>query len=317
MNADGLSGSPRLMLYGSNETHNSVHKSVRLLGLGLASFREIPVTDRFEVDVPALEAAIAADRHAGHRPFCVVGNAGTVNTGATDDLDRLADICAAEQLWFHVDGAFGALASLTPCRSILHGLERADSVAFDLHKWMYMQYDVGCALVRHPDAHLATFAAPGGYLGRTDGGIASGGHWFSELGPELSRCFRALKVWMSIKEHGLDRYGEQIQQNIDQAAYLAGLVEASESLELAAPVPLNIVCFRYRDERLAPDELDRLNERILVALQEQGIAAPSFTRIHGRFVIRVAISNHRSRRDDFDVLVREVTRLGVELAQDA
>ncbi len=246
--AHGLHASTaRLVLYCSTETHNSVAKSARLLGLGSVSLRQIGVNDRFEVDVAALEAAIADDRRAGHRPFAIIGNAGTVNTGAIDDLTRLAEISEREGLWFHVDGAFGALAVLVPSVAPrLAGMARADSIAFDLHKWMYMNYDVGCVLIRNRDEHRRAFTVPSGYLSRTNGGMATGEPWFSELGPELSRCFRALKVWMSIKEHGIDRYGEAIAQNIDQAQYLARLVDESPELERLAPVPLNIVCFRYR-----------------------------------------------------------------------
>lgn len=196
-------------------------------------------------------------------------------------------------------------------------MERADSLAFDLHKWLYMQYDVGCVLVRHPADHLASFSAPSGYLSRTTGGAATGGAWFSDFGPELSRGFRALKVWMSLKEHGIGAFGAAIQQNVDQARYLASLVEASDDLELMAPVPLNIVCFRFRDARLDPSTLDTLNERIVVELQESGVAVPSYARIRGRFAIRVAIVNHRSRREDFELLAREVVRIGKRFGEAA
>ena len=314
VNAGGLQASSRrVLLYCSVETHSSVHKAARLLGLGQAGLRLIPVNEQFEIDLAALQRQLTVDRAEGHRPFCIIGNAGTVNTGAIDDLARLADICAREGAWFHVDGAFGALAALTSERARLSGMERADSLAFDLHKWLYMQYDVGCVLVRHPADHLASFSAPSGYLSRTAGGVATGGAWFSDFGPELSRCFRALKVWMSIKEHGIDKYAAAIQQNVDQARYLASLVNESPELELLAPIPLNIVCFRYRDPGLDAAALDTLNEQIVVRLHESGVAVPSYARIRGAFAIRVAIVNHRTRREDFELLAREVLRLGRSL----
>jgi glutamate/tyrosine decarboxylase-like PLP-dependent enzyme len=214
--------------------------------------REIPVDDSYRVDVAALRKAIAEDRKAGRHPFCVVGNAGTVNTGAIDALPELADLCKAEDLWFHVDGAFGALAAIAPgLQTLVRGMERADSIAFDLHKWMYMPYEVGCALVRWPEKHRSTFVSPADYLAHLTRGLPAGPTWFSEYGVQLSRGFRALKVWMSIKENGVAKYGRLVRQNCDQARYLEGLVEATPELELMAPVSLNIVCFRF-----APDGID-------------------------------------------------------------
>ncbi len=308
----GLAGLPRRMvLYASTETHNSVKKAVSLLGLGRQALREIPVDREFRVDLAALRAAIAADRAAGHHPFCVVGNAGTVNTGALDDLEALADLCRDQDLWLHVDGAFGALAALAPeLRPRARGMERADSLAFDFHKWMYMPFEVGCVLVRHEEQHHATFTAPAEYLKRSDRGTASGPTWFSEYGVQLSRGFRALKVWMSLQEHGARKYGRLIEQNVAQAVYLTERVERTPELELLAPTALNIVCFRYRAPGLDDEMLDRLNEEVLLGIQEAGVAVPTATRLRGRYAIRVAIVNHRSRREDFDLLVEEVLARG-------
>ncbi|MCC7352807.1 MAG: amino acid decarboxylase [Anaerolineae bacterium] len=309
----GVQGAPkRLTLYGSQEMHSSIQKGVELLGLGSDSLRHVPVNADYQIEVTALDAAIARDRAAGMQPFCVIGNAGTVNTGAFDDLARLADICQREGLWFHVDGAFGALAALSPAlRHLVAGMERADSLAFDLHKWMYMPYEAGCALVRREEDHRRAFALTPEYL--THGGergLAAGSQWFSDYGIQLSRGFRALKVWMSIKEHGIRKYGRLIRQNVEQARYLAGLVDAAPTLERLAPVPLNIVCFRYKADHLDEAALNRLNQEILVQLHESGIAVPSYTTLNGKYALRVAITNHRSRREDFDLLVREVMRLG-------
>jgi glutamate/tyrosine decarboxylase-like PLP-dependent enzyme len=264
-----------------------------------------------------LEAAIAEDRARGLKPICVIGNAGTVNTGAIDDLDALANICEREGLWFHVDGAFGALAATSPqLRPQLAGMERADSLAFDLHKWMYLPYEVGCALVRHPQAHSETFTATGAYLAQTERGLTSRSTWFAGYGVQLSRGFRALKVWLSLKEHGIDKFRRLIEQNVEQARYLVALVEASTELQLLAPAPLNVVCFRYTDSSLDETQLNRLNEELLIRLHESGVAVPSSTMLNGTYALRVAITNHRSRREDFDLLVRKVVELGRELARD-
>jgi len=313
----GVYASPRKMiLYGSSETHSSVQKAVELLGLGSSAFRQIPVDENFQIDVSELETAIARDAQAGCQPFCVVGNAGTVNTGATDDLLALAQICQREKLWFHVDGAFGALAGLSPeLRPLVAGMEKADSLAFDLHKWMYMPYEVGCALVRHEEAHRKAFALTPDYLTHADRGLAGGKMWFSDYGVQLSRGFRALKVWMSLKEHGVQKYAKLIKQNVNQARYLAKLVEDSADLQLLAPVPLNIVCFRFVADQHNDETLNELNKELLIQLHESGVAAPSYTSIHGRYALRVAITNHRSRRHDFQVLVDEVVRLGNALVK--
>ncbi len=311
----GMAAAPQpLVLYASTETHSSVQKAVELLGIGRENYRKIPVDDDYRIDVAQLTAAIAADRAAGRRPFCVLGNAGTVNTGAYDDLPALAALCQREDLWFHVDGAFGALAALAPeVRPLVAGMELADSLAFDLHKWMYVPYEVGCALVRNSVAHKESFNVNPTYLARATRGLASGDDWLSDFGVQLSRGWRALKVWMSIKEHGLDRYAQLIQQNVDQARYLAELVRRSPHLELVASVPLNIVNFRYVQPGADQETLNELNRELLMRLQESGVALPSNSILRGRYAIRVAITNHRSRREDFDLLVSTVERLGAEL----
>ncbi len=317
--AEGLQreGTPRLLLYGSSETHSWARKASELLGLGDRAFRRIPVTPTYEIDVAALRAAIAADRAAGHRPFCVIGNAGTVNTGATDDLRALAALCREEQLWFHVDGAFGAFAALAPSlRERVAGLEQADSIAVDLHKWGYLPFEVGLALVRHPDAHRATFAAASSYLDATPRGIVAGGLPFAELGIQLSRGFRALKVWMSLKSHGADAWGRLVEQNVAQAHHLRDRVMGDPRLELLAPAPLNVVCFRFVAPGLDGAALDAVNQEILLRVQERGIAVPSSTVLGGRFALRVAVTNHRSRLADFDLFLDAVLAAGAELTAD-
>jgi glutamate/tyrosine decarboxylase-like PLP-dependent enzyme len=308
----GAAGLPKpMVLYASSETHSSVRKAVELLGLGRDALRTIPVDDELRIDVSALEACIVADHRDGLEPFCVVANVGTVNTGAIDNLTRMADLCAAHNLWLHIDGAFGALAWLCDeLRPALKGLQRADSLAFDLHKWMYLPYDVGCIFVRDEKAHHDAFAVTPTYLSRTVAGPASHLKSFADCGIELTRRFRALKVWMTLKAYGVQAFERQIRKNVKQAAYLSERIESHPDLELAAPVRLNVVCFRYVAPCLGPEELDQLNEELLVRLQLSGTALPSHTILNGRFVIRVAITNHRSEYSDFDLLVQTVARLG-------
>lgn len=315
---DGLGdGSPPLIVYASTQVHSSVKKAVELMGLGHKHLRLIPVDAEYRVDVPALAAAIAADRAQRRRPICVVGNAGTVNTGATDDLEALGRLCRAENLWFHVDGAFGALVRLAPeLAGIVRGLETADSVAFDLHKWGYLPFEVGCTLVRHPTIHRDTFAEAPSYLGATARGLAAGGVLFADLGIQLSRGFRALKVWMAFKTHGADLIGRMVAQNVAQVRFLVSLIDAHPKLELLAPAPLNICCFRYVAPDLDVVALNALNQEILWRLQESGVALPSHTVLDGRFAIRVANTNQRSRREDFELLVKTVVEIGDAVRQE-
>ena len=254
---EGLAGAPvgtggapqRLTVYCSAEAHSSLTKAVELLGMGTSSLRRVPTDDLMRIDLGALAEMVARDRDDGLRPVCVVGVAGTTNTGSIDDLPALADFCAREGLWFHVDGAFGAWAAIAPeSRHLVAGMERADSLAFDLHKWMNLTYPVGCVLVRDAEAQLRTFSLTPSYLAHGEGERGLTGvdvPWLSDYGFELSRGFHALKVWMALKEHGADKFARVIQQNIDQARYLAGLVAAAPELEQALPAALNIVCFRY------------------------------------------------------------------------
>lgn len=303
-----------LTVYASTETHSSNHKAVELLGLGKHWMRAIPVNDKYQIDVQAIKAALADDISAGYKPVCIIGNAGTVNTGAIDDLDALADICEQEGIWFHVDGAFGALAALSDdLRERVAGLERADSLAFDLHKWMYMPFEAACVLIRDFEDHVNTFSEEPDYLSRMPRGPASGAHpWYGDLGVQLTRGFKALKIWMTLKAYGLGKFARLVEQNVNQARYLAGLVEVNPHLELLADVPLNIVCFRYVAEDMDDEALDALNLEIMLRLHERGLAVPSYTRLNGKFALRVAITNHRSRREDFDFLVEKV----IEIAQE-
>jgi len=301
----------RLLVYASAETHSCVQKAAELLGIGSNNLVKIPVDDEYRIRIDLLEQQIKEDKAKGYSAFCIVGNAGTVNTGAIDDLEALAGIARREGIWLHVDGAFGAVPNLLPeYKTQLKGLQLADSVAFDYHKWFYVNYDVGGLLVRDAAAHREAFEINASYLALHERGIISGPYNFNHLGIELSRGFRALKVWMMLKEQGLDKYRRMIRQNIQQAQWLAQMIRHEEKLELMAPVPMNIVCFRYIDKRLSNEELNLLNKEILMQLHENGDAAPSFTILKGSYVIRVANVNHRSRREDFEFLVQKVIEIG-------
>jgi glutamate/tyrosine decarboxylase-like PLP-dependent enzyme len=311
----GLQAAPQpLTVYASTEIHSCNQKAVELLGLGSSSLRKVSVNEDFTIDLKALEAALSADHAAGYRPICIIGSAGTVNTGAVDDLNALADLCKREGIWFHVDGAIGAVAVLAEnVKPQLKGIERADSVALDLHKWMHIPFEAGCVLVRHAEDHRRTFSLTPEYLEHESRGLAAGHLWFSDYGLQLSRQFRALKVWMSIKEHGLERFGRMISRNVEQAQYFGQLVQNEPSMELLAPISLDIVCFRFNPGGLDNKTLNALNKEILMQLQERGIAAPSYTTLHGQYCLRIAIANHRSKQDDFDALAKEVVQLGQEL----
>jgi len=313
--AEGLQGDrPRLLFYASQEVHGWAHKAAELLGLGRRALRLAPSGADSRVDVAALARMIASDRREGHRPFCVVGTAGTINTGATDDLRALASLAADEGVWLHVDGAFGAFARLSEALAPrVAGLELADSVGFDMHKWMYMPFESACVLVRDGDAHRAAFASTAPYIAKKARGVIAGGLPFADRGLDLTRSFKALKVWMSLKAHGADAFARLVEQNVAQAEHLAARVREHPDLELLADVPLNVVCFRYRGGGLDDAALNALNEEILLRVQESGTAVPSSTVIAGRFALRVAIVNHRSRREDFDALVDAVARFGREV----
>lgn len=296
----------RLTAYTSQGAHGCIAKMMDLAGLGTAALRMIPVAPDYRIDLAALEQAIEADRAQGHTPFFVAATAGTVNTGAIDPLAAVADIAKRHGLWFHVDGAYGALAMLSPeLAPRLAGLERADSVAFDFHKWGQVPYDAGFVLIRDRQQHFDTFASPAAYLRRDTHGMAGGSPWPCDFGPDLSRGFRALKAWFTLQVYGADKLGQVISRTCALARYLEQRILATPGLELLAPVSLNIVCFRFRCA-----DADAVNAAIIVALQESGIAAPSATTLDGHLAIRAAIVNHRTNKGDIDALIKATLALG-------
>jgi aromatic-L-amino-acid/L-tryptophan decarboxylase len=300
----------RLVAYTSKAAHGCITQAMDLAGLGTDALRLIPTDERHQIDMNALATAIAADRRAGALPFLIVGTAGSVDIGAIDDLAALADLAAREKLWFHVDGAFGALGVLAPdLAPRLAGMERADSIAFDFHKWGQVPYDAGFIIVRDAAIHMATFASDAAYLRHEARGLAAGAPWPCDLGPDLSRGFRALKTWFTLKTYGTAALGAMISHTCALARHLAAAVEAHPALELLAPVQLNIVCFGYRCA-----DPDRVNAEIAIDLQESGLAAPSTTTVNGRVAVRAAIINHRTETRDLDTLVAAAVKFGARRA---
>jgi aromatic-L-amino-acid/L-tryptophan decarboxylase len=305
----GVGGDGELLrAYTSKAAHGCISKAMDIAGLGSCSLRSIVVDHVHRIDVAALREAVARDREAGLKPFLVVASAGTVDIGAIDDLREVAVFCRDEKLWFHVDGAFGALAILSPdLAPRLAGIERADSIALDFHKWGQVPYDAGFLLVRDGERHRDAFAQPAAYLRRETRGLAAGQQWPCDLGPDLSRGFRALKTWFTLKTFGTDRLGAVIAQTCELAKYLEERILAEPRLELLAPVNLNIVCFRYRAE-----DANAVNGEIVADLHEAGVAAPSTTMLDGRLAIRAAIVNHRTERCDIDALLAAVLSFGAQ-----
>ncbi len=300
MRQDGL-GAAKLVGYASAGVHLCVARGFDMTGIGAAALRLIPTDDRGRMRLDMLQETLAEDRAQGLQPFLLVGTAGGVDFGAIDDLSALAEIAAQQNLWFHVDAAFGANAMLSAAlRPRFAGIERADSVAFDFHKWAQVPYDAGCILVRDGEAHRAAFARNASYLARAARGLSAGEPWPVDLGPELSRGFRALKIWMTIATYGADRLGAVTEHCVGLAEHFAAMVVQSPDLEMAAPVPLNIVCFRVCG-------LDDHQHTDLAAdMQEAGQVVLSTTMLDGRVALRAAFVNHRTTEDDLPIILSAI-----------
>jgi aromatic-L-amino-acid/L-tryptophan decarboxylase len=307
---DGLRVSPQLVGYTSHEAHACIARAFEMTGIGSAHLRRIAADAEGRIRVDLLARAIEEDRGAGLSPFLVVGTAGSVNIGAIDDLGALAALCREEDLWFHVDGAFGALCVLSPeLKPLIKGIEEADSIALDFHKWLHVPYDAGFFLCRDGEVHRSAFMNPAAYLSRAPRGLAAGEIWPTDLGPDLSRSFRALKTWFTFQSFGAAQLGASIAQTCRIARHLADLVARSKTFELCAPVPLNIVCFSLRGDNAGPR-----NEAIVMDLHESGLAAPSTTHLDGRAVIRAAIVNHRTRAQDMETFLAAAEASAARLA---
>ncbi|MEO7156995.1 MAG: pyridoxal-dependent decarboxylase [Vicinamibacterales bacterium] len=301
-----LPGSPRI--YASTMTHMSIAKAASMLGLGKNAIVAVPVDDAHRMNPVLLAEQIRDDRASGHHAICVVATAGDVNTGAIDPLDAIADVCSANQLWLHVDGSYGALAAQSPhVGGAMRALGRADSMSLDPHKWLYTPLDAGCLLVRHPSTLRAAFSEGAGYIDVVaDRDMSDYAYW--DHSPELSRRFRALKIWFVLKLHGAQAIQQAIDGNIDVARHLAQAIEASRDFELMAPVPLSIVCFRYRDGD------DAFNKRLMVEVQRDGDSYLSNATLAGRFVLRACIVNFRTTRADVERLLDTIRRVAARMA---
>jgi aromatic-L-amino-acid/L-tryptophan decarboxylase len=298
------------VVYASDEVHMSVPKALALLGVGRANLRLVPVDDHFRMRADALQAAISKDRRAGRRAIAVVASAGTVNTGAIDPLGEVAAIAHANDLWLHVDGAYGALAALAvPER--LDGLALADSISLDVHKWLYQPLDCSAVLYRDAELARATFAYTGDYTKTLTEDPVEGFAFFEES-MELSRRFRALKVWLAVRYHGLGQFREAIRNDLRHAQLLAGMVQAEPSLELLAPVELSAVCFRWKDGPEAT--LNERNKEILQRVVRRGRVFLSNATLRGRFALRACIVNHRTTDDDIAAVVEGVLAAARETA---
>lgn len=319
--------SQTMRVYCSEETHHSIDKAAALLGIGRDNVRKVSVDQRFKIRIDDLVAKIMEDRQAGHLPFCVVANAGTVATGAFDPLGEVADVARRFNLWFHVDAAYGGFATLAPsARPLFADIHRADSVALDPHKWLYLPVDCGCILYRDAQNARATFAHEAEYTRVLNQG-ADEAFAFWDYGPELSRRFRALKVWMMLKGIGLRALGQAIENDLACAKHFERLVQKSEDFQMLAPVELSIFCFRYVPSKLQRDlanadeadrfrvekEIDALNERLLTELQRDGSSYLSNARINGRFSLRGCVMNYRTTIQDVEILLSDLRRVAASL----
>jgi aromatic-L-amino-acid decarboxylase len=308
----------RLTAYASSGAHGCIAKAMDLAGLGTDALRLIPMNLQYQIDLNKLSEQIQADQAAGYQPFLIVGTAGSVDVGSIDDLTGLADLAETHDCWFHVDGAYGALGMMSPhIAPRLAGIERAASIAFDFHKWGQVPYDAGYILVRDGTHQLDAFSTSVNYLKRETRGMAAGAHWPCDLGPDLSRGFRALKTWFTIAAFGAEKLGEVIYHTCQLAQYLATQIQQEPKLELLAPVNLNIVCFRYVGDRqakhLTTEQTNALNNELLIQLQEGGVVAPSSTLLGEQFALRAALVNHRTTQADVDNLIRFVLMLGNQI----
>ena len=324
VNKEGMQHNKNLVLYASEEVHSSIFKAVNILGIGTNNIRKVSVNERLLLDVNDLEQKIIEDRNRGNYPFAVVATAGTVNTGAIDPLNDIAHICQKYNLWFHIDAAYGGFAILSQeNKRIFHGLEQADSIVVDPHKWLFIPYEAGCVLVKNPEHMTDTFSIQTDYIHSDNTKINIYDEVdFSDIGIQLSREFRALKIWMSLKQYGVKRYKQIIHQNILLSKYLEALLEESDDFTIESPANLSIVCFRYvpkslGDEYNQADQAQKdkydayfnaLNNSIVEEMRWDGRGLVSNTLLRGKYVLRVCIVNYRTKKKDI-VEILEIIRI--------
>jgi glutamate/tyrosine decarboxylase-like PLP-dependent enzyme len=320
MKKNGVQGQrEKMVLYCSDQTHHCIERAVELLGLGNDALRWIPTDDQLMIKMDSLRDSIEKDKKQGHHPFCVIGNAGTVNSGIFDDFNALAEVCKRENMWFHIDGAYGSWLKLSDKYSkLVDGLERSDSLAVDLHKWMNMPYGIGCTLVKDRLAHFSTFVFghEAEYLKTADEMMEDVMGDPAYLSLDLSRTLYSLKAYMLMRAYGRDKYCRLVEQNIEQIHYLAELVRLEPRLEITAPLVSNVLCFRYVHEGVGESDLDGVNRMILGELWKINWGMISDTTIKGKYMLRACNVNHRTRYSDFDILVEQITTIGNVLAKE-
>ncbi|MGK7369794.1 MAG: pyridoxal phosphate-dependent decarboxylase family protein [Candidatus Halalkalibacterium sp. M3_1C_030] len=311
---EGMYGSPPQTVYVSAEGHSSFDKAVDMLGMGKKYLRKIPVDQEQRISIEALDEAIRKDKEEGLYPVCGIGVAGTTNTGAVDDLNAVADVCEKHNLWYHVDAAYGGpAAKVEGVASLFNGIDRADSVVVNPHKWMYVPFEAGGVLVRNPEHLRATFSTIPDYLksdktaeSRTD---------LMEYNLPLTKEFKALKVWMTLKAFGAHKIRETIKEDIAKAKYLVNRINEEPFLRLMAPAPLSIVCFRYSrpGSLLSEHELNEINDAITHRIEQDGRVFLTGTKIGGETAMRVCFINHRTERKHIDELIEVVLEIGKEV----
>ncbi len=298
---DGIYGSKPMTVYVSEEGHSSFDKAMDMLGLGKNYLRKIPVDDQMRIDIEELEAHIQADKNRGRHPICAIAVAGTTNSGAVDNLQAVAEICQRHDLWYHVDAAYGGpAANVEGVGQLFDGIKEADSVVVNPHKWMYVPFEAGGLLVRDPDHLRQTFSTMPDYLksDEQDGNRTD----LMEYNLPLTKEFKALKVWMTLKAYGAKRIRKEIANDIAKAQYLVDLIEETPELELMAPAPLSIVCFRYNSGKWDDQELNELNDEVIARIEEDGRVFLTGTKIRGKTALRVCFINHRTKNKDIELL---------------
>lgn len=309
----GLFGMKPFTVYCSTETHSCVDKSVQMLGIGAKHLRKIATNPNFTINLSTLEEQIQKDIAEGFQPFCIIANAGTVNTGAVDDLKQMAILAKKYALWLHVDGAYGGVvASLESKKKLYEGIELADSVALDFHKWLYQPFEVGCLLIKDWEVLRRTYFAKASYL---DSQFEQGNnrYEFNEHHFLLSRNAKALKVWMSMKSYGVQRIKAMIQKDIDLTDYLENQIKQSDDFVLKSHNVLAIVCFQYSGGLQDPEKIIQLNQALIPALEEDGRVFITSTRLNGELVLRACLINHRKDKASTDFLLQVIREVGASL----
>lgn len=305
--------SENAVVYFSDQTHNSIEKALRILGLRREQMRKLPSDDAFRLQIELLRRAVAEDRAAGRRPFCVIANAGTTNTGAVDPLNELADLCAQEELWLHVDGAYGAAACLSERgKRLLAGIERADSISLDPHKWLFQPFEIGCVLVRDARLLKKTFHTMAEYLEDTKRLEEEEINYY-DYGVQLTRGFRALKLWLSIKTFGAAAFREAINYGFELAEFAEGVLRQSDCWRIVTPATMGMVTFCFVAEGCSEDEINEIHRRMVEMMSEDGFAFANSTSLRGQTVMRLCTINPRTTEDDVRATIEQVERFGRDL----